>query len=148
MVAKKRRIPVVIDTNVFVRAFLSRSKRSPNQRLVRLWLLARQLQLIVSAEIIAEYLDIFDRVLDLEPALVENWRLRFEDDKRTTVVALTKRFHASRDPDDNLMLATAYAGKAEYLITNDNDLLDLAGDDQATLPFVIVRPSEFFSSWK
>ena len=148
MVAKKRRIPVVIDTNVFVRAFLSRSKKSPNQRLVRLWLLARQLQLIVSSEIITEYLDIFDRVLGLEFALVEKWRLRFEDDKRTTVVALTKRFHASRDPDDNLMLATAYAGKAEYLITNDNDLLDLPDDYQATLPFVVVRPLDFLNIWE
>jgi hypothetical protein len=50
MVARKQRIPVVLDTNVFVRAFKSRSLTSPNQRVVRLWLLEKRLQLIVSQE--------------------------------------------------------------------------------------------------
>ena len=50
MVVRKQRIPVVLDTNVFVRAFKSRSLTSPNQRVVRLWLLEKRLQLIVSQE--------------------------------------------------------------------------------------------------
>ncbi len=32
----------------------------------------------------------------------------------------------SRDPDDNLLLATAAAGNAEFLISNDKDILEIA----------------------
>jgi hypothetical protein len=54
MSARKRRVPVVLDTNVFVRNFKSHRKSSANRRIVRLWLVERKLQLIVGAEIIAE----------------------------------------------------------------------------------------------
>src|SRR5438132_7911091 len=110
MVAKKQRTLVVLDTNVFVRSFLSKNKNSASKRIVRLWLVEKELQLVTSPEIIAEYLDIFGRVAGLAQAVLEKWRLRFETDKRTTLVGLSKRFDQSRDPDDNLMLATADAG--------------------------------------
>jgi putative PIN family toxin of toxin-antitoxin system len=143
MAAKKKRIPVVLDTNVFIRAFLSRSKSSPNKRIFRFWLLERKLQLIVSPEIVAEYLETFQDVLGFGEELLADWRTRFEKDGRSMLVRHSKRFHESRDPDDNLMLATAHAGKAEYLVTNDNDLLDLPAELQASLPFRICPPAEF-----
>jgi len=48
---------------------------------------------------------------------------------------------ACRDPGDLPVLGTAAAGRAELLVTVDNDLLDL-GSFQAT---AIIRPGEF---WK
>ena len=48
---------------------------------------------------------------------------------------------ACRDPDDLPVLGTAAAGRAELLVTVDNDLLDL-GSFEAT---AIIRPGEF---WK
>ena len=125
MVSRKQRIVVVFDTNVFVRAFKGRASSSPSQRLVRLWLLERRLQLVVSQELIDEYLDIFRDVLELDDSLIDEWQQRFTTDPRCTFVKLGRRFTESRDPDDNLMLATAAAGRAGYLVTNDRDLLEL-----------------------
>ena len=112
MVSRKRRVRVVLDTNVFVRALLSRSKSSANQRVLRIWLLERQLQLIVSAELMDEYLEIFSEVLGMSDDLIAEWRLRFTDDGRSTLVNLGTRYRLSRDPDDNMVLATAAAGDA------------------------------------
>jgi putative PIN family toxin of toxin-antitoxin system len=147
MVARKKRTPVVLDTNIFVGAFLSRTKISANNRVMQLWLVERRLQLMVSAEILNEYLEIFERVLGLDGEIVAKWRLRFEDNKRVTMVGLSKRFHESRDPDDNLMLATAYAGRVEYLVTNDKDLLDLPEEIRVRFPFIVCRPSDFLKEW-
>jgi putative PIN family toxin of toxin-antitoxin system len=116
MVQRKRRIPIVADTNVFVRSFKARSKTNANRRVIRLWLLEKRLQLVVSAAIIAEYLEIFGEILRMDADTISEWRLRFERDSRCTQVNLGRRFRESRDPDDNVFLATALAGRAAYLI--------------------------------
>src|SRR6516225_9811395 len=99
MSARKHRVAVVLDTNVFVRSFKARSRSSYNRQIVRLWLIERKLQLIVSDEVVAEYLEIFDEVLEMDADLVAHWRGRFVADPRVTVVNLARRDRASRDPD-------------------------------------------------
>jgi putative PIN family toxin of toxin-antitoxin system len=147
MVARKKRVPVVIDTNVFLSNILSKDRHSPNKRIVWLWWQEKQLQLIVSAEIVEEYLDRFAYVAAMGGEDVEGWRHRFEEDSRCTLVNLARRYTESRDPDDNVFLATATAGKAEYLITNDRDLLELPEEFQRALPFAIVTPRQFLRIW-
>ena len=106
MVSRKQRIPVVVDTNVFVRAFKTRSRTSANQRIVRLWLLERRIQLVVSVGLIDEYLGVFHELLGMDEELIDQWQRRFATDSRSTVVGLGRRYTTSRDPDDNLLLAT------------------------------------------
>ncbi len=77
MVQRKQRVSVVHDTNVFVRALKAGSNTNWNRRVVRLWLIERQLQLVVSPELIAEYLGIFADVLGMETETVDEWRHRF-----------------------------------------------------------------------
>lgn len=146
MVARKQRIPVVLDTNVLVRALKSRGSASPNQRTVRLWLLEKRLQLIVSDDLIDEYLGVFQKILYMEDELIERWRDRFANDPRSTVVNLGRRYSESRDPDDNLLLATATSGNCEYLVTNDRDLLDLPPEFQRTLKYEILTPKQFLQT--
>jgi putative PIN family toxin of toxin-antitoxin system len=141
-------MPVLLDTNVLVRNALARSDLSPNRRIVRLWLIERRLQLIVSPEVVAEYLETFEEYLNLRAATIELWRRRFESDSRTTMVQLGRRFTESRDPDDNVMLATALAGKVDYLITNDRDLLELPAEFKRTLSFAIVSPHQFLKEFE
>src|SRR5713226_8613830 len=145
MVQRKRRIPIVADTNVFVRSFKTRNPASANRRVIRLWLWEKRLQLIFSPHVVAEYLEIFAEVLGMDAQTIEEWRLRFEEDRRCTLIHLARRYTESRDPDDNLLLATAFAGRAEYLITNDLDLLELTEDFKRTLPFAILSPQEFLT---
>ena len=61
MPSRKERIAVVLDTNVFVGYYLSRSAQSANARVIRLWRNQRKLQLIVSDEVATEYLEILQR---------------------------------------------------------------------------------------
>jgi putative PIN family toxin of toxin-antitoxin system len=143
MVRRKERTPVVLDTNVFVRNFKSRRRANPNKRVVHLWLLEKRLQLILCREVLEEYLGIFADVLNMDKQTLEKWRSRFEEDSRCSVVRLGRRYTESRDPDDNIWLATAHTGHAEYLVTNDRDLLDLPADFQSKLPFMILTPFKF-----
>ena len=62
MPPRKRRIPVVFDTNVVVGFYLSRDPRSANQQAFRLWRDRRTVQLIVSDEVIEEYLEVLSRL--------------------------------------------------------------------------------------
>lgn len=71
MVARKLRVRLVLDTNVFVRAFKSRLHRSANQRVVRLWLLEKRIQLIVCDELIDEYLGVFQALLGMDEELID-----------------------------------------------------------------------------
>ena len=143
MVAKRQRVQVVFDTNVFVRALKKRSGGSPNYRLLKLWLIEKKLQLVVCADLVEEYLRVFhdDLLLDIEQVL--QWRQRFEDDRRVTWVNLGRRDRTSRDPDDDMLVATSLAGKVEFLISNDRDLLDISLEGQKQLRFRIVPPAAF-----
>ena len=146
MSARKDRMRVVVDTNVFVRNFKARSKSSPNRQVIRLWLVEKKLQLIVSEEIVAEYLEIFQAILGMESSTIDEWQTRFTDDPRVTAVNLARRDDASRDPDDNVFLSTRRAGKARFLITNDKDLLDIPESVKKTLPFSIITPRDFLGT--
>ena len=117
MARRKDRVRVVLDTNVIVDALLSTSRQSVNQQVVRLWL-HRNLQLIVSEEVAAEYQELVER-LAISPQRAEAFRQRLQRQDSITHVRLGTRYRESRDPDDNIMLATASVGKARFLITND-----------------------------
>lgn len=147
MVLRKQRTAVVLDTNVFVRSFKARSNENPNRRTVRLWLIEKKLQLIVSPGVVEEYLGIFSEVLGMDDETVRDWQARFEADRRSTLVNLGKRYTASRDPDDNVFLDTAAAGRANYLVTNDLDLLEIPHDIQRSFAFVILTPRSFLREW-
>ena len=144
MPPRKRRIPVVFDTNVIVGFYLSRTPSSANQQAFRLWRDQRKLQLIVSDEIVREYLELLTRLGVSEPLVI---RLEKRFARRTTVtnVRLGSRPKVSRDPDDNLMVATARSGKARFLVTNDQDLLDITAQEQARLRLEIVTPNELLA---
>jgi len=148
VVPRKKRLPIVADTNVFVRSFKARTNTNANRRIVRLWLIEKKLQLIVSEDLIAEYLGIFSEVLGMDDETVREWRVRFEEDRRTTLVGLGRRYTESRDPDDNLLLATATAGRARFLVTNDLDLLELPDEFQERLPYAILTPPAFLRVWE
>jgi uncharacterized protein len=141
---RKRRIPVVFDTNVVVGFYLSRNSRSANQQVFRLWRDQRVLQLIVSEEMIQEYLEVLSR-LGVPELLVKRLAERFARRKTITYVSLGSRAKMSRDPDDNIVIATARSGKAKFLITNDYDLLDIPPSDQDRLRLTILTPNDLLA---
>jgi putative PIN family toxin of toxin-antitoxin system len=82
--------------------------------------------LVVSPSVLSEIIEVLDR-----PVLARSFRFVAGRDKRT-VLALLSRAEVvafadvpavSRDRQDDKFRATAKAGSADYLVTEDNDLL-------------------------
>lgn len=142
MPPRKERITVVLDTNVLIAFYLSRNPKSAVSRIIRLWRNERKLQMLVSDEIIAEYLEILERV-GISERQIEKLNEILETFRIVSKFSLGKIPTESRDLDDNLILATALVGKAEFLITSDKDLLDISERDKKKFKFRIVSPVEF-----
>ena len=145
MPPRKKRIAVVFDTNVLIAFYLSRNSKSTVSRIIQLWRNERKLQLIVSRETVAEYLEILERV-GIHEKRIEKLNEILETFGIVSKVSLGKIPTESRDIDDNLVLATALVGKAEFLITNDKDLLDISEADKKKFKFQIVKPIEFLKA--
>lgn len=144
MSPRKERTRVVFDTNVVIGYYLSTNPQSANARAYLLWRTRRKLQLIVSENTVTEYLEVLRRIGVAEHRV---GRLEERIRRRETVthINLGARPAESRDPDDNLMLATAAAGRAAYLVTNDRDLLDIPAAGRRKFKFAIVTPAQFLA---
>lgn len=145
MPTRKERIAVVFDTNIIVGNYLGKNPKSAIKKIFAWWRIQRKLQLIVSNETVAEYLEILER-LNVPSKRINTFAERIEKRLTVTKVSLGKIPTESRDVDDNLVLATALVGKADFLITNDKDLLDIAEADKKKFKFRIVSPIEFLNA--
>jgi putative PIN family toxin of toxin-antitoxin system len=112
------RLRAVLDTNVFLSAFLSRNPISPTKEILQRWQ-AGEFDLLVSdamVEELAEKLlerrissDSVTEFLTVLAGLAE-WILVPEDAVHPVIL---------EDPDDDSILACAVVGKADYLVTYD-----------------------------
>ena len=141
--AKRRRLLAVVDTNVFVANFLTRSSESFNRRLIRSWMIERKFTLLLSVQIVDEYLRIFEERLGFDAQHTARWRKRFGDRGMTRHVVVRRKLIVSRDPKDNVFLATARAAKARFVVSNDRDLLEVGKPQQQKLSLEIVRPEQY-----
>lgn len=146
MPPRKERIPVVFDTNIVTGYYLRSSDASANSRVYRLWRNRRELQLIVSPEIVDEYLEVLERI-GIDERRIERLRERLHGRDTVTLVTPGPQPTESSDPDDNLMLAAAIAGKAKFLITNDRHLLDIPDEQKRKFRFQILTPKQFLDQW-
>lgn len=118
---------VTFDTNVLVSAFIARHGHSAN--LLQIALTIEQVELVLSKQILDEFEDVLTR---------SDVRSRFEytvHDIKRIVSALKKSSNIVRakstfrvvkeDPTDDVILNTAYDGKASYIVTGDHHLLKL-----------------------
>ena len=137
---------VVLDTNVVAGFYLSQSGKGADTIVFKRWYFRRELQLIASDEIVAEYFEVLDR-LTISVARIATLRHRLTERLTVTHVNPGPRPKISRDPDDDAMIAAAMAGRAEFLITNDRDLLDITPAKQKKLKFQIVTPAQFLAQF-
>ena len=142
MPPRKKRISVVFDTNVIVSYYLLGHVGSVNTHLFRLWRNRRELQLITSIEIVREYFDVLDR-LGIDERRIARFHTRLNSRDTVTLVSPGSQPTESSDPDDNIFLAAAIAGKARFLITNDRHLLDIPAQEQRKFRFQILTPKMF-----
>jgi uncharacterized protein len=127
---------IVVDTNTFI---ASGWRINAHARRVFASIARRRFRLAVSAAILEEYRGV-------------SGRLRFAGKNYAGLLSWVEK-HAllvepaplgkgrSRDPKDDIFLACALAAKAKFIVSNDQDLLELGK------PFgiEIVRPARFIA---
>lgn len=89
-----------------------------------------------------EYLEVLAR-LTIPAPLITRLEERLIRRNTVTHVSLGSRPKVSRDPDDNVIIATARSGKARFVVTNDRDLLEIPTVEQARLRLKVVTPQAF-----
>ena len=127
---------VVFDTNVIVEAvFWPRS----TARRALTGLARRRFKAAVNAAILEEYSAIIAEVrAKLFPSAQPSGALAWIASKSIQVEPMPLSGKLSRDPDDNLFVATAAAARAAFLVTQDRDLLVL----EKPFGIAIVTPVE------
>jgi putative PIN family toxin of toxin-antitoxin system len=133
---------VVFDTVVFVRAMLN--PHSPCGRLV--YRHAETYELILSRPVVEEMLEVLHRpeLTRKAPGLGQLDLRRLLDTLATAeIVELGGIPAVCRDPGDDKFLATAHVARAEYLVSEDQDLLSL-GNYEGTR---IVTCAQLLAIW-
>ena len=133
------RLRVVLDTNVFVSAFLSRNPTSPTQELIQRWL-NDEFTLLICDALVDEVIEkLAEREIDPE-RIIELVQLldRLAEWVDVPIEAVLRVVQA--DPDDDVILACASLGRADYLVTYDPHF-DLLAEVQSfkitkALPFL------------
>ena len=118
-------IRAVVDTNVLVSGIIS-EQGAPRQ-IVNAWY-QRQFTLLTSALIIAEVMRVLHYPhLQMTYHLSEEDILLVRDALLNDALVLEDMYQVtrSRDPQDNLFLACALEGHADYLVSGDAHLLEI-----------------------
>lgn len=139
--ADTAKLRVVVDTNVLIRGLLS--DRGSATEVVNRWL-ADEFALLASEQTLSECERILDHPklqehlsLDINPTNELMGMLRDQTHKvEAPVPAMTR---VVRNPFDELILTTGVAGNADYLVTEEDELLAL-GEREGVK---IVTPERF-----
>ena len=106
---------LVIDTNILISAAI---KPAGLQRTVLLLAITRPARLWVSRPILEEYSEVLGRPeLRIRKGLRQQLLQLIKNHSYTVVP--TRRLDVTSDPDDNMFLECADAGRADYLITGN-----------------------------
>ena len=118
---------VVIDTNVFVSALISK-KPSPPFHIYNI-IRSDRLILITSNAILKEFDDVFNReeIAKLHKFSHEKIQTILQEVReKSFIVSETMPLHVIKnDPDDDKFLVAAIEGNADYIVSGDHHLLDL-----------------------
>jgi putative PIN family toxin of toxin-antitoxin system len=114
-------VRVVVDTNVLVSALIS--PRKPRRLLVEL--LERH-EVVTSRQMLAELADVLSRekFVEVDKSNINAFLSALAS--KATLVTIRHHFDAvPEDPDDDIVLSTAFDGKATHIVSGDRHLLDL-----------------------
>lgn len=137
---------VTSDTNTLVSGIIT--PRGAAARLIELWQ-GEEIQFVLCDEIIDDLIDVLGRphiqqhYQAINAATIAASATAFQ--QYATIVQVQHPCPAvSRDPDDDVILACALAGGADYIVTRDEDLLDLC-EYQG---IAILKPEMFLNAYR
>lgn len=114
-------VRVVVDTNVLVSALIGHGK--PRRLVLRL---VKKRAIVLSKDILSELTGVLSRekFREIERSQVKRFLFALVEASRLVTSPSIFRVIAE-DPDDDLVLNTAHAGHADYIVTGDKHLLAL-----------------------
>lgn len=118
---KSKPVKIIIDTNLWISFIISNK-----QKLLDPFLFSEKVRLLFSKELFTEI-----ELTIAKPKLKKYFGLNAIEVMFSTfepfidLVEVKNRVSICRDPKDNFLLALSKKGKADYLLTGDNDLLEL-----------------------
>ncbi len=126
---------VVIDTNIWVSYLVGNILHGIDEKI-----LSKEIKVVVSDEMLKELSEVLSRPKFKNIFTAKGIKYLFALlDNYAIVVSPSREVNACRDKKDNFLLEAALEGKADYLITGDDDLLVL-GSFRNTK---IVKPKDF-----
>jgi putative PIN family toxin of toxin-antitoxin system len=146
MPSRPKRSRVVVDTNLLISGTIL--KRGQPFSVLEAWRQGR-FTLLISSEQRAEVEDVLHR-----PKIQQRYEISLEEivtllhllDSTASRPKTRRRLPVHvRDPKDDQILAAALGGKAEYLVTGDDDLLALR-DEPRLRSLKIVTAREFLEA--
>jgi putative PIN family toxin of toxin-antitoxin system len=132
-----KKIRAVLDTNVFVSAALSKNESSPTREVLTRWQNGEFILLICSP--LAE--EIIEKLLDrnISNQRVAKLASQLANLAEWVEVPLEKIQKLLSDEDDNVIVACAVEGKANYLVTYDPHF-DTLGEEYKGIKIVKAIP--------
>jgi putative PIN family toxin of toxin-antitoxin system len=126
---KNKPIRLVIDTNLWVSFIISK-----NLNQLELLLFSNRLRILFSVELLKE-LEMTMLKPKLKKYFSENALEEMLDvfDPFIDFIDVKSKIKICRDPKDDFLLASANDGKADYLLTGDDDLLEIGKIDKTII---------------
>ena len=139
-------IRAVLDTNVFVSAALSRNPSSPTREILERWEQGEFI-LLICTPLVEE---IVEKLVDhsIDETLIITFVEKLAQAAAWAEVSPEKIENLLSDPDDNIVVACAVEGGANYLVTYDPHFDSLHGEYQGVkilkaIPFLeVLRQSK------
>ena len=138
--AKNKSLRLVIDTNLWISFIISKKLN-----LLEPTLLAVNTRILFSSELVEEL-----QATITKPKLQKYFSENALEEMLTVFdpyidfITVKSKVAICRDPNDNFLLALAKDGKANYLLTGDNDLLNIGKCGKT----IIIKISEFLEQNK
>lgn len=126
-------LKVVLDTNIFISALVYGGVPGKVLRII----LTKELQVVISPILQAELTDIITKKFPL--SLADMYLLKEEMERSFIIVNPHMDLDVVRDKDDNRVLEAAVEGNCDFIITGDEDLLELKQYQKIK----IVTPTQF-----
>lgn len=136
-----KRPKAVFDTNVFVSASLSKSPNSPTRELLQRWK-SNEFTLLICNQIAKELIEKLGE-LGVPEELINEQMEALAQSAEWVEVPEDKIKKLLTDSDDNVVVACAVIGKANYIITYDPHFDSLDGEYQGikvlkAIPFLEI----------
>jgi len=126
---------VVIDTNIWISYLLGTLLQDLDEKI-----LSREVKIIVSEEMLKELAEVSSRPKFKNIITPGRMRELFALlDNYAKVISPHRKVNVCRDEKDNFLLEAALEGKADYLVTGDEDLLMLNPFQRIR----IIKPKDF-----